>query len=50
MSAPDSPATRTLLVLGWSDILAQVALACRTLAGARAAAEIALLSDAQQRE
>lgn len=46
MNAPDSPATRTLLVLGWSDILAQVALACRTLAGARAAAEIALLSDA----
>jgi DNA mismatch repair protein MutS2 len=46
MNAPDSPATRTLLVLGWSDILAQVALACRTLAGARAAVEITLLSDA----
>ena len=46
MHAPESPATRTLLVLGWSDILVQVALACRTLAGARAAADIALLSDA----
>ena len=46
MLAPDSPVTRTLLVLGWSDILVQVALACRTLAGARAAAEIVLLSDA----
>lgn len=41
------PATaRTLLVLGWPDILAQVAGACRTLAGARAAADLPLVADA----
>ncbi len=37
---------RSLLVLGWPDVLVALAAGCRTLAGARAAATWPLLSDA----
>lgn len=37
---------RSLLVLGWPDVLVQLAAGCRTLAGARAVPDLALLADA----
>lgn len=37
---------RSLLVLGWPDVLTQLAAGCRTLAGARAVPDLALLGDA----
>lgn len=39
---------RSLVVLGWPDILAQLAAGCRTLAGARAVEGITLYDDASE--